>query len=109
VADVIKVLGQAAPTTTATTDLYTVPNLNQTTVSSLVVCNRTGGALTFRVSVHVAGAAASNEQYLYYDKTVAANDSFTAVLGLTLHQSDEVKVNASANGLSFNMFGVETS
>jgi len=109
VADVIKVLGQAAPTTTATTDLYTVPNLNQTTVSSLVVCNRTGGALTFRVSVHVAGAAASNEQYLYYDKTVAANDSFTAVLGLTLNQSDEVKVNASANGLSFNMFGVETS
>lgn len=108
-ADVIKVLGQAAPTTTATTDLYTVPNLNQTTVSSLVVCNRTGGALTFRVSVHVAGAAASNEQYLYYDKTVAANDSFTAVLGLTLNQSDEVKVNASANGLSFNMFGVETS
>ena len=108
-ADVIKVLGQAAPATTATTDLYTVPNLNQTTVSSLVVCNRTGGALTFRVSVHVAGAAASDEQYLYYDKTVAANDSFTAVLGLTLNQSDEVKVNASANGLSFNMFGVETS
>ena len=108
-ADVIKVLGQAAPTTTATTDLYTVPNLSQTTVSSLVVCNRTGGALTFRVSVHVAGAAASDEQYLYYDKTVAANDSFTAVLGLTLNQSDEVKVRASANGLSFNMFGVETS
>ena len=108
-ADVIKVLGQAAPTTTATTDLYTVPNLNQTTVSSLVVCNRTGGALTFRVSVHVAGAAASDEQYLYYDKTVAANDSFTAVLGLTLNQSDEVKVRASASGLSFNMFGVETS
>lgn len=108
-ADVIKVLGQSAPSATTTTTLYTVPNLNQTTVSSLVICNRTGGALTYRVSVHVADAAASNEQYLYYDKTIAANETFSAVLGLTLNQSDVVKVYASNTGLSFNMFGVETS
>jgi len=109
VADVIKVLGQSAPSATTTTTLYTVPDLNQTTVSSLVICNRTGGALTYRVSVHVADAAASNEQYLYYDKTIAANETFSAVLGLTLNQSDVVKVYASNTGLSFNMFGVETS
>jgi hypothetical protein len=109
VADVIKVLGQSAPSATTTTTLYTVPNLNQTTVSSLVICNRTGGALTYRVSVHVEDAAASNEQYLYYDKTIAANETFSAVLGLTLNQSDVVKVYASNTGLSFNMFGVETS
>ena len=108
-ADVIRVLGQVAPAATTTTTLYTVPNLNQTTVSSLVICNRTGGALTYRVSVHVADAAASNEQYLYYDKTIAANETFSAVLGLTLNQSDVVKVYASNTGLSFNMFGVETS
>jgi hypothetical protein len=109
VADAIKVLGQSAPGATTTTTLYTVPDLNQTTVSSLVICNRTGGALTYRVSVHVADAAASNEQYLYYDKTLAANETFSAVLGLTLNQSDVVKVYASNTGLSFNMFGVETS
>jgi len=61
------------------------------------------------VSVHVADAAASNEQYLYYDKTLAANETFSAVLGLTLNQGDVVKVYASNTGLSFNMFGVETS
>ena len=65
--------------------------------------------MTYRVSVHVADAAASNEQYLYYDKTIAANETFSAVLGLTLNQSDVVKVYASNTGLSFNMFGVETS
>ncbi len=108
-ADVIKVLGQLAPAATTTTTLYTAPNLNQTTVSSLVVCNRTAGGLTFRVSVHVAGATTADKQYLYYDKTVAANETFSAVLGLTLNQSDEVKVYASNTGLSFNMFGVETS
>jgi hypothetical protein len=109
VADVIKVLGQSAPAATTPTDLYTVPNLNQTTVSSLVVCNRTGGALSFRVSVRVGGASADDSQYLYYDKNLAANESFSAVLGLTLQQSDVVTVYASNTGLSFNMFGVETS
>lgn len=108
-ADVIKVLGQVAPAATTTTTLYTVPNLNQTTVSSLVICNRTGGSLSYRVSVHVADAATDDKQYLYYDKTLAANETFSAVLGLTLNQSDVVKVYASNTGLSFNMFGVETS
>ena len=44
-----------------------------------------------------------------YDKSVSATDTFSAVLGLTLNQSDVVKVYASGTGLSFNMFGVETS
>ena len=108
-ADVIKVLGQLDPSATTTTTLYTVPNLNQTTVSSINVCNRTSGALTFRLRVHVAGAGADNKQFIYYDKSVSATDTFSAVLGLTLNQSDVVKVYASSTGLSFNMFGVETS
>ena len=108
-ADVIKVLGQLDPSATTTTTLYTVPNLDQTTVSSINVCNRTSGALTFRLSVHVAGAGADNKQFIYYDKSVSATDTFSAVLGLTLNQSDVVKVYASGTGLSFNMFGVETS
>ena len=108
-ADIIKVLGQVDPAATTTTTLYTVPNLAQTTCSSLVACNRTGGAVTFRLSIHVNDAGADNKQFIYYDKSVATGDSFTAVLGLTLGQNDVVKVYASATGMSFNLFGVETS
>ena len=54
--DVIKVLGQADVSSTTTTTLYTVPNLTQTTVSSLVICNRGGSGITFRVSIHVTAA-----------------------------------------------------
>ena len=107
--DVIKVIGQLDPSATTTTTLYTVPDLNQTTVSSINVANRTSGALTFRLSVHVGGAGADDKQFIYYDKSVSATDTFSAVLGLTLNQSDVVKVYASGTGLSFNMFGVETS
>ncbi len=107
--DVIKALGQLEAAATTAETLYTVPNLTQTTTSSLIVCNREASARTFRVSIRVNGATADNKQYIYYDKSVAANDTFSAVLGLTLGQGDVVTVYASATGLSFSLFGVETS
>ncbi len=108
-ADVLKVLGQLAAAASTEEDLYTVPNLALTTVSSLVVCNRTSGALTFRVSVAVAGASTGNKDYIFYDAPIAANTTVTAVIGLTLNQSDVVRTFASGTGLSFGLFGVETS
>jgi len=108
-ADVIKVLGQVAPAATTTTTLYTAPDLAQTTISSFVVCNRNAGAQTFRLSVHVAGAATDNKQFIFYDKSVVANDTLTVVIGITLNQADVLKVYASTADMSFNLFGVETS
>ena len=108
-ADVLKVLGQVDTAATTVTTLYTVPDEAVTTISSIVVANRTGSAITFRLSVHVAGAGADDKQYLYYDKSVAANDSLTIVIGITLNQTDVLKVYASAVDMSFNVFGVETT
>ena len=106
--DTLKVLGQLDPSATTTTVLYTVPDMTQTTVSSIVAANRTGSAITFRLSVHVGGAGADDKQYLYYDKSVAATDSLTIVIGITLNQTDVVKVYTSGSNMSFNMFGCET-
>ncbi len=58
--DSLKVLGQLAPSATTETTLYTVPDKSQTTVSSLVICNRSGSGVTYRVNISVAGA--SNKQ-----------------------------------------------
>jgi len=109
VADALKILGQSDPAATTVTTLYTVPDKTMTTVSSIVAANRTGSAITFRLSVHVEGASADDKQYLYYDKSVAANDSLTIVIGITLNQTDVVKVYTSAVDMSFNMFGCETT
>lgn len=106
--DTIKVLGQLAAAATSQETLYTVPNLSVATTSSLIVANRTAGALDFRVAIRVNGASLEDKQYIYYDKTVATKDSHVAVLGMTLNQGDEVEVYASATGLSFTLFGVET-
>jgi len=108
VSDVIKVLGQLDAAATTQETLYTVPDLTQTTVSSFVACNRTGSAITFRLRINVAGAGDDDKQFLYYGKSVAANDTFTAVIGMCLGQADVVKTYASAVDMSFTLFGVQT-
>jgi glucose-6-phosphate dehydrogenase assembly protein OpcA len=108
-ADNLKVLGQLDVSATTVTTLYIVPDMTQTTISSIVAANRTGSAITFRLSVHVAGAGADDKQYLYYDKSVSANDSFAIVLGITLNQTDVLKVYTSSANMSFNAFGCETT
>jgi len=108
-ADAIKVLGQLDVSATTITTLYTVPDLTQTTISSLVVCNRSGSGITFRVSVHVNGAGADDKQFIFYDEALAATTTRTVVIGICLGQKDVVKVYSSAANVSFNLFGVETS
>jgi len=108
-ANVIKVLGQLAPGAASLSTLYTVPASTSTVCSSLVVCNRSATATSFRVAVRPAGGAISNEMYLYYDVTIAGNDTFIATIGITLATTDIVSVYATLATLSFNLFGQEAS
>ena len=57
----------------------------------------------------VGGASADDKQFLFYDKSVAANDSLSIVIGITLDQTDVIKVYTSAVDMSFNIFGCETT
>ena len=101
-----KVLGQSNPAATTETVAYTVPAATSALVSSIVVCNQ-GAAATFRIGVSVGGGALAAADYLYYDVSIGANDSFAATLGITLATTDEVRVYASTANLSFNIFGTE--
>lgn len=108
-ATTIKTLGQAAPGATTETDLYTVPGATSAVGSSIIVCNRSATVATFRVSVAVGGGATATKDYLYYDVTIAGNDTFIATIGITLAATDKVKVYASTANLSFSLFGEETT
>jgi hypothetical protein len=103
------VLGQAAPNATTETDLYTVPASTSAVCSTITICNRAATAATFRVSVSAGGGATASKDYLYYDVTVAGNDTFAATFGMTLATTDKVRVYASTANLSFNLFGQETT
>ena len=107
--DSLKVLGQLDATATTDEELYTVPDKSQTTVSSLVVCNRSGSGITYRVRIAVAGASVDNKQYIFYDKALGANTTEAHVIGITLNQADVVRVFASSGDVSFSLFGCETT
>jgi hypothetical protein len=102
-----KILGQQAPSATTETDLYTVPASTEAIISSLVICNRSTTAATYRVYVAANGVAAANNQYLVYDATILGNDTVALSLGITLDAADKVRVYASSANLSFNAFGTE--
>lgn len=103
--DTFKVLGQVAPAAATLTTLYTVPAATQIVASSIVVCNRDAGLAAVRVSVAVAGAADSVEQYVAYDSLLPGNDTIAMVLGVTMSATDVMRVYASTIFLSFSLFG----
>lgn len=106
-AETYKVLGQSNPTAATLTDIYTVPGSTSAVVSSITVANRSSVATSFRLSVAIAGAADSLEQYTHYDIEIAGNDSQTITIGETLATTDKLRVYATLATLSFNVFGTE--
>lgn len=102
-----KVLGQSNPAATTATTLYTVPASTSTVVSSLNICNQAATSATFRIAIRPAGAALSASQYLSYDTTVAANDTVSLNIGMSLATTDVITIYASTSTLSFILFGSE--
>lgn len=108
-ATIYKILGQSSPSTTTETDLYTVPALTSAVCSSVSICNRGTTQTTFRVSISQGGASTANKDYLYYDVTLAGNDTFISTIGISLGAGDVVRVYSGNNNLSFQLFGTEIS
>jgi hypothetical protein len=107
--NVYKILGQSSPSTTTETVLYTVPAATSSVCSSISICNRGATQTTFRISVSAAGAVTANKDYLYYDVTLAGNDTFIATIGVTLATTDVIRIYSGNNNLSFQVWGTEIS
>lgn len=109
-ATVLKILGQINPTLNTLSSLYVVPINTSTVISTLTVCNLSLTVdSTFRLAIRQNGAAINNNQYIYYDLPILANDTFCASLGLTLAANDVISIYSSTSNLSFNLFGQENS
>lgn len=104
-----KVLGQAAPSITTNTDVYTVPSATEAVVSTIIIANRSGSATTYRIAVRPDGAAIANQHYIAYDVPIDAADSVTMTLGITLDATDVITVYAGSGDLSVSIFGSEIS
>jgi len=104
-----KVLAQSAPSAATATDVYTVGSGVETVISTIIIANRAASAGTFRLSVRPNGGTQTNAMYCAYDVPVAANDSTTLTLGITLDAADVITVYCSSADMSINIFGTEIS
>ena len=100
-------LGQSAPSATTDTDVYTVPSSTEAVISTIIIANRAATAGTFKLAVRPDGSAISNVHYIAYDVAIAANDSTTLTLGITLDAADVITANCSSADMTINIFGTE--
>jgi len=108
-AETIKVLAQSAPAATTATNVYTVPSATEAVISTVVIANRANTAGSFRLSVRPAGATQADQHYIAYDVPIAANDSTTLTLGITMAATDVLTAYCSSADMSINVFGTEIS
>jgi len=103
-----KILGQAHLTTTSPTDIYTVGASTETIISTIIVANITGSATTFDIAFRDDGDTLANLHYAAKQVPIAANDSTTLTLGITLEATDVVTCQAGdADALTFQIYGAE--
>lgn len=86
-----------------------------TEITRVFVCNNTAGAVAFRLYHVPEGGVAGLDNALYYDKAVAANDTFTLGGdtnngGIQLKTGESIVVRtATSNALGFHLYGVTAS
>ncbi len=100
-------LGQINPGTSWTA-LYTVPAAGNVVLSTIVVCNTSTTARTFRIAtVPTSGTTPTTANCQAYDTNLPANESIIMTLGMTMSGSFCVKAYGSTTDVTFTAFGTE--
>jgi hypothetical protein len=102
-----KILGQSNPAATTNTDLYIVPANTSVVASTLNICNQATSVGTFRIAVRPAGETLAAKHYIAFSTAIAALDTISLTIGMSLAATDVVTVYASSSSFSFNLFGSE--
>ena len=100
-----KVLAQTNPSATTLTDSYTAGA--DAVLSGIWVANRSATPTSFRVSIAVGGAGDDVKQYIAYDVPIGGNETISLGQGITLANTDVVRVYATLATLTFSVFGEE--
>jgi|TARA_R100001129_G_scaffold172881_2_gene143839 hypothetical protein len=100
----LKLLGKADLSATTNTSVYTVGTGKEALVN-VNVCNRNSSAVTIRLA-NADGGTPSNDEYIEYDYSLAANESFQRT-GLHLQAAQIIVAYSSATNVSVVVDGLE--
>ena len=108
-ATTLKQLGQLMPTNTTAASIYSPGASTQTLIKSIVVCNTSAGAVTYRIFHDDNGTTYDTTTALYYDVSLAGNTSIILSLNIVMDDStgNLAVRTSSANDLTFTCYGAE--
>jgi hypothetical protein len=107
-ANAYKILGQVSDASANDVELYLATGV-EAIVSTIIVANRASAAKTFRIATKTDNSAVADTDYVAYDTSIAANDTITLTLGITLEDGAEISVGASDANVTFQAYGTEIS
>lgn len=102
-----QVQGTAGLSTYAT--LYNTGASTTAVISTILVTNTTNAPVQYRIAIMGSAGTPANPNFLVYDDVVAANDTIAFTVGITLGNSQFIRVSSSANTIGFNAFISEIS
>lgn len=102
-----KILGQSNPNANTTTNVYVVPSLTSTVVSTISICNQSNLATRFSLAVRPNSEALANKHFISFNTSLPANDTIKLTWGITLSQNDIIVANVESSSVSISAFGSE--
>ena len=102
-----RVQGTAASTTYAT--LYTAPADTEAVLSTIAVCNTSASSGTYRVSIMDSAGTPAAADWIVYDATIPGNDTVFLTVGLTMQETQVMRVSSSATTITFSAYISELS
>jgi hypothetical protein len=89
--------------------LYNTSASTTAVLSSILICNTASIGANYRIGIMGSASTPGASEWLAYDAAVAGNDTIALTLGITLGNSQFVRVSSSANTVAFSTYISEIS
>jgi hypothetical protein len=97
-----KIQGTSAVTTYAT--LYSTNASTRAVISTILITNTATSAGTFRIGIMGSAGTPAAADWIAFDVPVAASDTLSLTLGITLSPSQFIRVSSSATSITFSAY-----
>lgn len=106
---ILKQLGQLRPANTTAASLYSPGASTEAVIQTIIVCNTSGAAATYRIFVDDDGTTYDQTTALYYDIPLAADATDNIEVKIAMNDTNgNLAVRTSVNNaITFTAFGEE--
>jgi hypothetical protein len=102
-----RIQGTASLSTYAT--LYNTSSSVTAVISTIVVANTSSFNKQYRIAIMDSAGTPSASDWIIYDASIYANDSYFLTVGFTIGQNQFIRVSSTDNTVTFNASVLEIS